>query len=239
VSAAARDRRSGLVPHLGRCGSVKLLGLLVDGDVFEAANVSRMYFASHGNKAAVVREELLPFFSESRLSLVAIEEYVTPENVDRLIHERDVVILAVDNHATRKLVGDFCANRLQEVCLISGGNDGVGKDASGVDRRGTYGNCQVHLRQGGVDLTPPLARFHPEIADPKDEPPTEQDCLAQAASASQILFANHMAASCILNTLFLYLCGALHYAELSFDIAEGLMRPAPLPVKLPSAGSRR
>jgi hypothetical protein len=45
----------------------------------------------------------------------------------------------------------------------------------------------------------------------------------------QILFANLMTASAILNAVWLYLCGALHYSELCFDIADGVMRPLPLP----------
>ena len=32
---------------------------LIDGDVFEAANASRMLFSRHGNKAAVIRDELM------------------------------------------------------------------------------------------------------------------------------------------------------------------------------------
>jgi hypothetical protein len=32
----------------------------------------------------------------------------------------------------------------------------------------------------------------------------------------------------MLNTLWLHLCGATHYGELVFDIADGLMRPMPL-----------
>jgi hypothetical protein len=41
-----------------------------------------------------------------------------------------------------------------------------------------------------------------------------------------------MVASAMLNTFWLHLCGASHYGELAFDIAEGLMRPR-------AAGSRR
>jgi len=49
----------------------------------------------------------------------------------------------------------------------------------------------------------------------------------------QVLFTNLAVASAMLNTLWLYLCGALHYSELALDIAEGLMRPVPLPVPQP------
>jgi hypothetical protein len=203
--------------------------VLIDGDSFEPSNASRMFFGACGNKAAVVREELLPRFTDTNLSLIAVTDYLTPENIGRLIREGDIVLLTVDNHATRKLVNDHCA-RLQNVCLISGGNDGVGEDGGGSVRRGTYGNVQVYLRQEGQEATPPLTRHHPEIQEPADHLPTDQSCTELMASVPQILFTNLAVASALLNTLWLYLCGALHYSEVSFDIADGLMRPV-LPAK--------
>lgn len=206
--------------------------LLIDGDRFDfaAGNAARMFFLQEGNKAAVVRDELLPRFADTQLSLIAIEEYITPRNIERLIHNDDIVLLTVDNHATRKLVSDFCASRLDSVCLISGGNDGVGPDASGRKLRGTYGNVQVYLRREGGDCSPALTRYHPEIARPADRLPTDRSCTELVASVPQILFTNLATSSAILNALWLHLCGALHYSELAFDIAEGLMRPVSLPI---------
>lgn len=226
---------------LARYGALYLAALdadtrmvLVDGDSFEPSNAARMLFAGGGNKADVVRDDLLACLGESRLSLEAIPEYVTPVNVGDLIREGDVVLLAVDNHATRKLVSEFCAAERREICVISGGNDGVGRDAAGRELRGTAGNCQIYIRRDGADLTPPLAEHHPEIAQPADRRPDEVSCTELVESVPQIVFANLMAASSMLNALWLYLCGALHYPELVFDIAEGLMRPVRLP--LPGGG---
>jgi molybdopterin/thiamine biosynthesis adenylyltransferase len=204
--------------------------VLIDGDHFELSNASRMYFSGHGNKAAVTRKDLLPRFAESQLALIAVEEFITPENAGRLILDGDLVILAVDNHATRKLVNDHCA-RLRDICLISGGNDGVGADSSGKQLRGTFGNAQIYLRHAGEDASPSLTRYHPEIREPADKLPSdpEKSCTELVASVPQILFTNLATASAILNAVWLYLCGALHYSELSFDIADGLMRPAALP----------
>jgi hypothetical protein len=225
---------------VARYGSLFLASLdsnvrlvMIDGDSFEPSNTSRMHFGSFGNKAVVLRDELLPRFRDSYLTLFAVEEYVSETNIDRLIREGDIVMLAVDNHATRKLVGEFCAAQRRDICLISGGNDGVETTAEGRTLRGTYGNCQIHIRQDGVDVTPPIARYHPEIANPADKSPEERDCTELAAAVPQILFANLMAASCMLNALWLHLCGALGYAEICFDVADGLMRPVELP--LPSS----
>ena len=201
--------------------------VLIDGDAFEPANRSRMLFHRAGNKAAVVRDELLERFADTPLCLTAVEEFVSKENLQRLVRNGDTVLLAVDNHATRKLVNDHCA-RLPNVCLVSGGNDGVGADSSGRVRRGTFGNAQIFVRRNGRDLTPPLTHHHAEIAHPTDAHPADKSCTDLITSVPQILFVNLMAASAILNSLWLQLCGRLHYGEVVFDIAEGLMRPIPL-----------
>ena len=250
------SRHSILKPKLPSNSSVKVIGLggvggivaryaavfvasfqktarlvLIDGDKFEPSNASRMLFGRYGNKATVTYQELKPRFKHSKLTLETVKSYVTPDNVAKLIRPQDVVILCVDNHATRKMVDGHCS-RLQNVCLISGGNDGVGKDSTGSVRRGTYGNVQVHLRVKGKDLTTSLATYHQEIENPADKMPHELNCTELIVSKPQILFANLATASAMCNALLLYLSGALHYSEVSFDIADALMRPRPdIPIK--------
>lgn len=198
--------------------------MLVDGDQFEPSNATRMIFGRYGNKAKVVQQELRGRFRNSRLALITYSKYVTPENVRAVVQSGDIVLLCVDNHKTRKMVNDHCA-KLKNIVLISGGNDGVGKDSSGKLRRGTYGNVQIYVRKSGKDITPSLTQYHPEIANPKDKMPHELSCTELVTSKPQILFSNMAVASAMLNTLLLYLSGQLKYGELCFDIAEGLMRP--------------
>src|SRR5207248_1631829 len=80
------------------------------------------------------------------VAVAAVPEYVTPENVDRLIRPGDHVLLCVDNHPTRKLVSEHCGT-LESAALFSGGNDGV----EPPDRLGTYGNVQVYLRRAASE----------------------------------------------------------------------------------------
>ena len=54
-----------------------------------------MFFTSDGNKAEVVKQDLLPQFGNSRLTIEAIAEYVNPQNIEDLIQEGDTVLLAV------------------------------------------------------------------------------------------------------------------------------------------------
>ena len=207
--------------------------VLIDGDAFEPGNGARMHFSQLGNKAEVKAAELLGQSDVGQLAVVAIGQYVTPENVARLIREGDILFLFVDNHATRKLVSDHC-QRLDNVALFSGGNEGVDPPRE----QGTYGNVQIALRRDGVEVTAPLTRFHPEISNPTGGLPSELDCGQLAVSTPQILFANMTVAVAALNAFFAYTCGRLAYQEVTFDILEARMLPQ-LPLSGGPSGRQR
>ena len=189
---------------------------LIDGDSFERANAARQAFDRLGNKAEVKARELAREFEN--LSFRAAPEFVTPENVSRLLREGDVIFLMVDNHASRKLVSGHAAT-LANVTLISGGNDF------------TDGNVQIYLRREGRDLTPSLSRYHPEIAQPLDRNPGELSCEElMAHGVPQLLFTNLMVASMMLNAFYAFTHGRLDYSEVYLDILENLTRPVSRPV---------
>jgi len=197
---------------------------LVDGDAFEARNAARQAFPALGNKARVKAAELAREFEP--LSLRAIPEFVHEGNAAGIIAEGDVVFLAVDNHRTRKLVSDHCRT-LRDVTLFSGGNDL------------TDGNVQVYLRRGGREVTAPLTRFHPEIANPRDRSPAEMSCdELQREAAPQLLFTNLAVASAMLNAFYAWQQGALAYGEVYVDIVEARSNPVPRgPSRGPGAAS--
>jgi hypothetical protein len=199
--------------------------VLIDGDKFELGNSRRMVFREVGNKAEVKAAEVLGWLGDSDVSVASVAEYVTPDNVKRLIREGDHVFLCVDNHATRKLVSDHCGT-LNDVALFSGGNDGVEPPR----QRGTYGNVQVYLRRAGQDATASLTRFHPEIAKPGQKLPTELSCVELAQSVPQILFTNLAVASAMLNAYFAHVCGKLTYQEVKLDVLDARMLPQ-LPIR--------
>jgi hypothetical protein len=194
--------------------------VLIDGDAFEVGNTRRMVFHQFGNKAEVKAAEVLGWLGNSDVSVAAVPEYVTPENISRLVREGDYVLLCVDNHATRKLISDHCGS-LESVVLISGGNDGVEPPR----QRGTYGNVQIYVRRDGKDVSASLTRFHPEIANPKGKLPTELSCVELAQSVPQILFTNLAVASAMLNAFFAWTCGRLAYQEVKLDVLEARMLP--------------
>jgi molybdopterin/thiamine biosynthesis adenylyltransferase len=189
---------------------------LIDGDRFERGNAARQAFSGLGNKAEVKSRELAREFET--VAFRARPEYVTEDNVGRLIGEGEVVFLMVDNHASRHLVSRHAAS-LSDLSLISGGNNYED------------GNVQVYVRQGGLDLTPALARYHPEIAAPQDRNPAALSCEElMEAGAPQLLFANLMVASLMLNAFYALRQGRLNYSEVYLDIVPNLSRAVSRPV---------
>lgn len=192
---------------------------LVDGDQYEERNKGRMLFGRLANKSVVKAEELSRLFGDF-VRYRPIPEYVTQANIANVIREGDVVFLCVDNHATRLLVDNHCKG-LRNVVLISGGNDGIddGKD-------GTFGNVQLFIRRDAHDITSPLARFHPEIARNRDQPPTEPGCGELVSqSAPQLLFTNLCVASAMLNAYYAWLRNEITYEEVYLSITKGKMVP--------------
>lgn len=221
-----------LLPHLAvflRSTGKSVRLVLIDGDEFEPlSNSKRMIFNAVGNKAEVKAEEIRQTLGDAcNITVIAIPEYITKDNIERLIKSNDIAFLCVDNHPTRKLVSDHLGT-LTDGLLFSGGNEGVDPPKE----RGTYGNAQIYFRKGGKDLTVPLSKYHPEIANPVGKMPTEMDCIEMAFSLPQILFANIAVSSAMLNMFYTLLCGKLTYQEVKFDILEGRSMPQ-LSVKQP------
>lgn len=192
---------------------------LIDGDRYMEHNKERVLFFAELDNKAVVKAQELSHALEGRIGILPVPKYVTPKNIRQMITEGDILFLCVDNHATRKLVGDRC-RKLKDVVLISGGNDGIEEG-----RTGTFGNVQVFLRCRGRDLTNPLTRFHQELARPRDKRPDELGCAELIQQVPQLVFTNLAVASAMLGTFYAWLSGTLNYEELYLDILHGHCTP--------------
>lgn len=147
------------------------------------------------------------------LQFIPRQEYLTPENVEFLIDEGDIVFVGVDNFATRKVISDR-AVQLRDVLVISGGNEY------------TDGNVRFHLRVRGKDITLPLANsFHPEVMSPRDKNPAELGCGEMVESQPQLVLMNNLVASHMLAGFYAYLEGKLDYDEVYLDLLTGQARP--------------
>jgi molybdopterin/thiamine biosynthesis adenylyltransferase len=167
--------------------------VLVDGDEYEEKNRSRQAFDELGSKAEVQASWVVR--RHSRLRVQSIAQYVSDDGSENTfpirdaIRSGDVVFSCLDNHRTRKMVSDHCAN-LRDVTLISGGNEY------------TDGNVQTFVRRQGQDKTCRLEKYHPELAHPGDKAPWEMSCEELAASSPQLIFANLTVACLMLNAFY-------------------------------------
>jgi molybdopterin/thiamine biosynthesis adenylyltransferase len=148
---------------------------LVDGDTYETKNYERQEFNLLGNKAEIKAAQLSSEFAN--LSIISYKNYINADNIIDVISNKSIVFLCVDNHKTRKIVSEYCST-LQDIVLISGGNEL------------TDGNVQIYMRKGGIDKTPSLVAYHPEIQTPTDKLPSEMSCEELASSQPQLYFAN-------------------------------------------------
>jgi len=187
---------------------------LVDGDVYELKNLDRQRASEtelRKNKAEVHAARLQALFRT--ISATFTPRYVNEENVSEIISEGGIVFACVDNHKTRKILQDRCS-RLKDVILISGGNEFHD------------GNVQVFVKLAGRQLTPPITKYHEEIAYPTDRSPEEMSCEELQQSEPQLLFTNMMVACLMLNAFYGCLANSSpKYHEVYFDILENCARP--------------
>lgn len=166
---------------------------IIDGDAYEDKNRPRQAFREVGNKATVTAESMRGDYP--RVSFWDHPVFVDDNNLVRHIREGDFVFLCVDNHATRKMVGQR-VSELNDCTVISGGNDLVD------------GNVIIHIRRDGKDITPGITdpNYHDDIINSRDLHPAQSGqagfCQAQAQSTPQILIVNNMIASIMLQAFY-------------------------------------
>ena len=167
--------------------------VLVDGDEYEEKNRTRQAFEELGAKAEVQAGWVARKFN--RLRVQPITQYISSDGEENTypvrdaIRNGDVAFSCLDNHKSRKMIGDHSAN-LRDVALISGGNEY------------TDGNIQMFVRRQGEDKTCRLEKYHPEFVNPGDKAPYELSCEELAASSPQLIFANLTAATLMLNAFY-------------------------------------
>ena len=98
-----------IIDQLARIGVGQLR--VVDGDVFEPSNLNRQLLSSVPvlgiSKAGVATEHIARVNPETEVD--AVEDFLTEENVHSLITGCDVVLDALDNIPSRKILASACS----------------------------------------------------------------------------------------------------------------------------------
>jgi molybdopterin/thiamine biosynthesis adenylyltransferase len=176
---------------------------LIDGDYYEEKNLVRQEFLRFGNKAESKLNELRPKFNN--IEFKDYPYFIDDITISRIIKDKDLVFLAVDNHKTRKLVSDY-AKKLNDIIIISGGNELED------------GNVQLYIRKDGEDVTPSLTDYHPEIRNPIDKLPNEMSCEELQNSEPQLYFTNLGVATFMAFAFYNVLKGSNNFSEVYFDM---------------------
>lgn len=178
--------------------------ILVDGDTYEFKNFERQEFIGLGPKSETKCNEIKVQYSNLEVS--HIPYFIDHMNINKVIQNKDVVFLCVDNHKTRNIVSHYC-KVLDDITLISGGNEF------------TDGNVQVYIRKEGKDKTPDLGAYHPEIKTPLDKLPTEMSCEELANTEPQLYFTNLWVATIMCSAFFnAVIKNDLKVSEIYFDL---------------------
>jgi len=213
-----------LVRYLACRPESRPLLVLVDGDAYEPGNRTRQVFPESSigaNKAEALAEAY-----RAGLAVHAVADYLTEANVATVIRDGDVVLMAVDNHWTRFVVDKHLAS-LDEVTLISGGNDE------------TDGNVQLVRRRNGAFIDGSLAEIHAEIGRASEaEFAARNGCERQADERPQLVVTNLMVASAMLNCLWAVLeRGSVSYSEVYLDVTMNAMTSRSWLRQVPTAAS--
>lgn len=184
---------------------------LVDGDIFEEKNKNRQNFKNLGNKAKIITEEQ----NFENIIFYHYPEYLTKNNIRKIIKEKSIIFGCVDNHATRKLISKRC-EELNDIIFISGGNELID------------GSVQVHWKKNKEDLTLPICnKYHPEIENPKDFNPgdKEKSCNHKIQEGiTQLVITNNIIAAIMLNVFYGFLQNIIDYDEIYVDILKNSTR---------------
>ena len=187
---------------------------LVDGDHYEEKNKNRQLFNGNENKA--ISQVMTYNRLYTNLSLSFIDKYVTKDNISKIVKNDDVVLLCVDNNATRKMFNEYLLkDTIKDLTIISGGNEYFD------------GNVMISVKRDGVMLTKTFSELHPEILEDVDKNPDELSCeeLSNSSGNEQIGLINASVADSMRLILFSMLKGrGINYEEVFISGLTGNTR---------------
>lgn len=179
---------------------------LVDLDRVETKNLQRQPFLPKDvgrNKAQVLADRYAGayqypiYYREAFIESVEALKAAFPSNQDTFItnaHVIRVLIGAVDNHASRKIMNDYFKED-NSLIYLDCGVDGVLLDGTTEEKNnsGYSGHCAIGVNTPKF-YVPPVAELFPDILEDETSLLPSQSCGQNIVSAPQRMQANEMAA---------------------------------------------
>lgn len=209
--------------HLSMCKRV----LLVDADSVEAKNLFRQsFFTKHigMGKAEALADKYYRQLKE--VGVVVEHKRAWLDKDSDWMNEYDMVMLAVDNNASRKILNDKISPKRMDhftnIVAINGGN---------TDSLATV---QLMLKVDGEIRTASFEHMHPEITNPEDKHPTDQECTTSSGMINdpQTFRANQHASDIMFN-IFQNILEArdIDYSMVWADVGKMEFAKDPIPEK--------
>lgn len=217
---------------------------LVDQDIVEEGNLQRQPFLPRDinkNKAKTLAErygksyQFPIFYREQYVESAEELEACFPSNGDSYLHDEKRVLMrvligAVDNHASRKIMHKYFMED-QSLIYIDCGVDGIlleGEDEE-IRRSGYAGHCVcgVHYNKNFI---PPVAMVYKDILEDKESLLPSQSCGQNVVSQPQRMQSNEMAALITMGYLNQILAERrLYHHYTNFNALTHSSRPTLLP----------
>jgi molybdopterin/thiamine biosynthesis adenylyltransferase len=159
-----------------------------DADTVEPKNLTRQLFYPH--EVNTLKAEA--FAKRWPNMVVAHNDYVGADNIERAVKEDDTVFICADNMAVRRVINDH-AKTLDSVTIVNGGNEEIS------------GSVQYYERSDGKPLTPPLDFNSPEFDSANDEVDRSAlSCaeIAELPGGEQTIVANQTVAALMMAALW-------------------------------------
>ena len=168
----------------------------------EDKNLNRQNFISRDinmNKARVLADRYGRAFG---LEIDFLDEYLTDTDILNKIIEAyrpniPVLVGAVDNNKTRKILYDVFSSRRNIFYLDAGNEEWAGQVVCGFNA-GKEMKPQTGTRRAQHFNLPSICDIFPEVLEAQDKLPTEMSCAERSESAPQNIFTNQTAATLML-----------------------------------------
>lgn len=174
---------------------------LVDGDVVEVRNLERQMFEPATVTMNKADAAMLSHGNAYGNNMISHPEYLSEENIERMIDDGDVVFICADNFTVRARIEERVLG-LTNAVVINGGNEKYD------------GSVQLWIRTDGHNETPILSYLHPEVRVGEGEDRAQMTCQQAAAlpGGEQTLLANLFSATLMLVALWRYQNGTTYLA---------------------------
>lgn len=195
-------RACGIANHrLGLAGQAGHVITVIDKDDVEEKNLNRQNFIRQDIGQLKAEVMVRRYGRAFGLEMNVVDKYLdSPKmllDIIKSVNLTPVIVGAVDNNKTRKLIYDVWRERPNTWWIDAGNEEWGGQVTLGHNRPSAKPNKETEKKASQPQSfhVPCVVDLYPEILMAQDKLPHEQSCAERAVSAPQNIYTNEMAAT--------------------------------------------